>query len=64
MDCLKILLGSILELESQKVPVVWKRSTTELDGKGASVIGCIRVRIGELCKYNSWRDSRKPSISG
>jgi hypothetical protein len=41
MNRLKIFLRSILELESQKVPIVWKRSATKLDSKSAGVIGCV-----------------------
>jgi hypothetical protein len=36
----EVIVGPVLELEAQKVAVVRKRATAQLDDKGRGIVGC------------------------
>jgi hypothetical protein len=61
---LKAFIGSILELETQEIPGVRRRSATEFDCEGCCVISYPQVNRGYQPIHDTLKHERIPSNPG
>jgi hypothetical protein len=59
----EVIIGSVLELEAQKVAIVGKRPATELDDKGRGKFGC-KCRGSVVQNTNAFIATRTNAIDG